>query len=85
MKTVLLYFSASWCQPCKRLAPLIDEILSENKDVALQKVDIEEQPDLVDQFGIKSVPTIVMCKVAEVLTGTQTKETYQKAIEALRS
>lgn len=50
----ILYFTASWCGPCKMLAPIMDEI-----DFPVGKIDVDENQDLSAKFGIRSVPTLV--------------------------
>lgn len=54
----LLYFSAEWCEPCKQLDILMEELSQENINV--QKVDVDTNPDAADGFGIKTVPTVVL-------------------------
>ena len=56
----LIKFSASWCQPCKSLAGNFKHV--DMKDVTLKSVDIEEDQDLAKQYGIRSVPTMVLLK-----------------------
>ena len=57
----LLEFYATWCGPCKMLSPIIDE-LSEDRSLEVVKIDIDKNEDLVKEFGIMSVPTIVLLK-----------------------
>ena len=57
----LLDFYATWCGPCKMLSPIIDE-LSEDRSLEVVKIDIDKNEDLVKEFGIMSVPTIVLLK-----------------------
>ena len=58
---VLVDFFATWCGPCKMLSPIIDE-LSEDRSLEVVKIDIDKNEDLVKEFGIMSVPTIVLLK-----------------------
>jgi thioredoxin 1 len=53
-----LYFSAPWCGPCKQLGPIMDELSSEGYTV--QKIDVDSNPELCQQFGIRNVPTVVL-------------------------
>ena len=55
---VLVDFFATWCGPCKMLAPVIDEISAEKPDVAVYKVDIDQRPDLAREYGVAGVPTV---------------------------
>ncbi len=60
---VLVDFYADWCQPCKRIAPLLNEISEEKAGEALVcKVNIDENPDLADEFSIMSIPFVVCFK-----------------------
>jgi thioredoxin 1 len=53
-----LYFSAPWCGPCKQLGPIMDELNSEGYTV--QKIDVDSNPEIVQSFNIKNVPTVIL-------------------------
>lgn len=60
---VLIDFWASWCGPCRMMSPIIDEIAEEaHADLKVCKVNIDEQPELAQQFGVMSIPTLVVLK-----------------------
>ena len=61
-ETVLVDFWASWCGPCRMLAPVVDEIAEENPNLKVCKVNIDEQPELASQFQIMSIPTLMVFK-----------------------
>ena len=65
-KPVLVDFYASWCAPCKMLAPTIDKISEERSDVAVYKVDVDDQGALAQQFGVMSIPTLISFKNGKV-------------------
>ena len=69
-KTVLVDFWAVWCGPCRMLAPAIEEIAKEYADtVTVGTINVDEQPELANMFGIASIPTVMVFKNGEV-TGT---------------
>ena len=65
-KPVLIDFFATWCGPCRMVSPLIDEIAEERSDVKVCKVDVDEQGELAAQFGVSSIPTLVVVKSGKV-------------------
>lgn len=67
-KPVLIDFWASWCNPCKMLSPVIDEISEEAKDdYKVGKVNVDEQPELAKQFKVMSIPTLVVMKNGNIV------------------
>ncbi len=59
-QTVLLDFWASWCGPCRMLAPILDQIAEERSDVVIGKINVDEEMELAMQFGIVSIPTLIV-------------------------
>ena len=65
-KTVLIDFWAEWCGPCRMLSPVVDEIANEKPDVKVCKVNVDNEPELATQFGVMSIPTLVVIKDGKV-------------------
>ena len=61
-KTVLIDFFAEWCGPCKMVAPIVEQIASENNDIKVVKVNVDDAQDLAFEFGVMSIPTLVVIK-----------------------
>ena len=66
-KPVLLDFYADWCGPCRMVAPILHEIAKERPDVIVGKINVDEEEDLAMQFGVYSIPTLVVMKNGEIV------------------
>ena len=66
-KTVLLDFWATWCGPCRMVAPILEEIAAERPDIKVCKVNVDEQPELASRYRIMSIPTLMVVKNGQVV------------------
>ncbi|MBQ9791963.1 MAG: thioredoxin [Clostridia bacterium] len=83
-KVLVVDFFATWCRPCSMLAPILDKVASDMPNVAFAKVDVDEEMDLAQNYGILSIPCIIMFKdgkEADRLIGFTTEDELKTAIE----
>ena len=83
-KNVLVDFWASWCGPCKMLAPTIEAIAEEYDSFKVGKVNVDDEPDLAQAYGISSIPTLILFKdgkVADMMVGLRSKDEIVKWAE----
>ena len=65
-KTVLLDFYVDWCGPCRMVSPIVDEIAEEYPEILVGKINVDDCPELAVQFGIVSIPTLIVMNKGEV-------------------
>lgn len=83
-KTVLIDFYADWCGPCKMLSPIVEQVASENTNVKVVKINIDDEQDLAINYGVMSIPTLVVIKngqEADRVVGVVPKSEVEKLIK----
>jgi thioredoxin-like negative regulator of GroEL len=73
----ILYFTADWCNPCKKVKPIVEELNRESSEVKFQVIDADSETELVKKFEVRSVPTFIVLDGGveiERATGAQTRE-----------
>lgn len=69
-KPVILDFYADWCGPCRMVGPIISEIANERSDIKVGKINVDEQPALAAQFGVMSIPMLIVIKDGKVVNSS---------------
>ena len=81
-------FTADWCGPCRALAPIIEELKNEYTDVSFETVDVDENPELTIEFGIRGIPVVIVQNdgiETSRFVGIQPKNVYESAINNQRN
>lgn len=82
-KPVLIDFWATWCGPCRMQGPIIDQMAAAHTDVVFGKVNVDDEPDLASEYGITSIPTLIIFKngqIAEQVTGVTSKASLERML-----
>ena len=83
-KTVLLDFYADWCGPCRMVSPLVDEISEENPQYLVGKINVDNEPELAQQFGVMSIPMLAVIKDGKVVSQSVGARPKSEILDLLR-
>ena len=86
-KPAIIDFNATWCGPCRRIAPILDELAQEyDGQIVIYKVDVDASPDLAQAFGIRSIPAVLFIPLkgeSKMTVGGRSKEDFKKQIDTI--
>lgn len=83
-QAVLIDFYADWCGPCRMVAPIVEELAKDNPDVVIGKVNVDDDPELAQAYGVMSIPTLIVLKGGQEVarsTGARPKAQLQAMLE----
>lgn len=84
-KLVIIKFGANWCKPCLMIDPTLEELASDNQDIVVGKVNVDENPEASTKYGVRSIPAIYFIKdgvIVDKIVGAAPKSEFQKRIDS---
>ena len=82
---VLLDFYADWCGPCMMLAPIIEEIANEAEEIVIGKINVDNDPELANAYGVQSIPTLIVIKDGKLTAESIGVKTKSQILEMLKA
>ena len=82
-KIIFLDFYADWCGPCRMLSPVVDEFAEENPDFVVGKINVDKEPELSEEFGVSSIPMLVVMKDGKILNKSVGAKSKQQILEMI--
>lgn len=82
-KKVLLDFYAEWCGPCRMVSPIVDEIAEENPQYLVGKINVDEEPELAQAFGVATIPTLVVMNDGKIVSQSSGARPKQQILDLL--
>ena len=80
---VVVDFWASWCGPCRMVSPVVDEIAAERPDILVGKVNVDEEPELAQAFGVATIPTLVVMNGGKIVSQSSGARPKQQILDLL--
>ena len=84
-KKVLVDFYADWCGPCRMVSPLVDQIAEENPQYFIGKINVENEPEIANAFGVSSIPMLVVIKNGKIVNQSVGAKPKQQILDMLES
>lgn len=82
-KKVLLDFYADWCGPCRMVSPIVDEIAEENPQYLVGKINVDEEPELAQAFGVATIPTLIVMNDGKIVSQSSGARPKQQILDLL--
>lgn len=84
-KTVLIDFYADWCGPCRMMSPIVDQIAEEEPQYLVCKVNVDDEPELAEQFGVTSIPMLAVMKNGELIAQSVGARPKEQILDMLKN